>query len=97
GDPEIFDPVSEAERVLQRGSANGIGAKEQLMPVEVREEVEGGVARQRAALVGAEAYQHLVEQAGIVRGKENRDTDEQHAERSDHREQRGATATEEVE
>ena len=50
--PEVFDAVVEAELGLQRIHSNRVGAEDQFIPIEMREQAEGGKARQRAALVG---------------------------------------------
>ena len=65
GDPEVFDAVIEAELRLQRIHPNRVRTEDQFMPIEMREQVEGGEARQRTSFVGREAQQHLVENAQV--------------------------------
>jgi hypothetical protein len=83
GNPEVFDAVVEAELRLQRIHPNRVGAEDQFMPIEMREQAEGGVTRQRAALVGREAQQHLVENAEVKRGEDDGAGGKQHADRED--------------
>ena len=72
GNPEVLDAVVEAELALQRIHPHRIGPEDQFVPVEMRQQVEGRITRQRAALVGREAQQHLVEYAEIERGEDAR-------------------------
>ena len=97
GDPEILDAVVEAKLGLQRACAHRVGAQNQFMPVEMRQQVEGGVARQRAALVGGKSQQHLVEDAEVERGEDDGGDDEQQADRGDRRRKRGSPAAQHAE
>src|SRR5215216_2055239 len=88
GNPEVFDAVVEAELRLQRIHPNRVGAEDQFMPIEMREQVEGGEARQRTSFVGREAQQHLVENAKVEGCEDNGTCSKQHADRENGRRKR---------